>query len=480
MVAGADSAFLLAATAYATYAVALSLLSGVFTRTVTEPYMDEPFHVGQTQMYCAGQWLEWDPKITTFPGLYIFGVIGAGLRELAVGFSPTPCDLSTLRAVNVVPALATPWLLHSLLAALHPSTKATDLAANAAVLSLLPTHFFFHFLYYTDSFATCSVLLLLLLSMRAHSKKDSVAFLLGRAAAAALAISFRQTNAVWVAFAAAAGALREMHAHGELEQHASVGTALSELLLGRAPRLRAESGTPPAMLTLIGWLCRRDALPLLLLVAFVGFVFANGGVVVGDRSNHAMAFHLAQLLYLTGLASAPFHLPALTYQLPNTLRAALTSTRAAPRTAAVAVAAVLLAARCTLCHPFLLADNRHVTFYLWRHLLGRHWLVKYLLTPAHLLLAGLLYPPIYRAQGALLTLGLLACSLLVLVPSPLIEPRYLTLPALLLRLHAPPLQGARAWLPPLAAFAASNAATLALFLLKPYTWGDGSVARFMW
>ena len=32
----------------------------------------------------------------------------------------------------------------------------------------------------------------------------------------------------------------------------------------------------------------------------------------------------------------------------------------------------LLLAHGTHCHPFLLADNRHVTFYLWRHLLGRH------------------------------------------------------------------------------------------------------------
>ena len=36
---------------------------------------DEPFHVGQTQQYCRAQFREWDPKITTFPGLYFFGAL---------------------------------------------------------------------------------------------------------------------------------------------------------------------------------------------------------------------------------------------------------------------------------------------------------------------------------------------------------------------------------------------------------------------
>ena len=60
------------------------------------------------------------------------------------------------------------------------------------------------------------------------------------------------------------------------------------------------------------------------------------------------------------------------------------------------------------------------------------------------------------------------------------ELRYLTLPVLLLRLHAPPLLGPGRWLPPLLGFAAINAAAVALFLGRPYTWGDGTTARLMW
>lgn len=166
--------------------------------------------------------------------------------------------------------------------------------------------------------------------------------------------------------------------------------------------------------------------------------------------------------------------------LASTLREAAAACVRAPLTALMAALAVLAGCHQTLGHAFLLADNRHITFYLWRHLLGRRWYVRYALAPGHLLLAREAYPGLWDAQGPLITLGLGACCALVLVPSPLIEPRYLTLPVLLLRLHMPPLRGSRRWLPPLLAFGAINAAALAVFLRRPYVWGDGSEARLMW
>ncbi len=43
---------------------------------------DEPFHVPQTQRYCRGDFATWDPKITTFPGLYIAGMAWAHLLHV--------------------------------------------------------------------------------------------------------------------------------------------------------------------------------------------------------------------------------------------------------------------------------------------------------------------------------------------------------------------------------------------------------------
>ena len=76
-------------------------------------------------------------------------------------------------------------------------------------------------------------------------------------------------------------------------------------------------------------------------------------------------------------------------------------------------------------------------------------------------------------------LGWLVASALTLLPSPLIEPRYLTVPILLLHANA----NERSWrsLALSALFAvAVNALTIYVFLMRPFTWPDGSIARFMW
>lgn len=44
----------------------------VIAAWVPEPYLDEVFHIPQAQKYCQGRWLEWDDKITTPPGLYVY------------------------------------------------------------------------------------------------------------------------------------------------------------------------------------------------------------------------------------------------------------------------------------------------------------------------------------------------------------------------------------------------------------------------
>ena len=39
--------------------------------------------------------------------------------------------------------------------------------------------------------------------------------------------------------------------------------------------------------------------------------------------------------------------------------------------------------KCSLAHPYLLADNRHYPFYLWRKIINAHWLMKYMLVPVY-------------------------------------------------------------------------------------------------
>ena len=82
-----------------------ALATTLVNKIVPEPYMDEFFHVRQTQAYCAGRWAEWDPKITTFPGLYLIGALaGRAVRAAAAaaGVHPPLCGTGVLRWVSTV------------------------------------------------------------------------------------------------------------------------------------------------------------------------------------------------------------------------------------------------------------------------------------------------------------------------------------------------------------------------------------------
>lgn len=38
---------------------------------------------------------------------------------------------------------------------------------------------------------------------------------------------------------------------------------------------------------------------------------------------------------------------------------------------------------CSIAHPYLLADNRHYTFYIWRKVIQVNWMMKYMLIPLY-------------------------------------------------------------------------------------------------
>lgn len=133
----------------------------------------------------------------------------------------------------------------------------------------------------------------------------------------------------------------------------------------------------------------------------------------------------------------------------------------------------------TLAHPYLLADNRHYTFYLWKNLLGPSPALRLALAPAYGAAAHELSSRLSRNGGPLLAAGFLACCAAALLPAGLLEFRYFTVPALLFAVHVRPPQW-RASAAQALAFAAVNAGTLHVLCERPFEWVDGSVARFMW
>ncbi|KAL3160676.1 hypothetical protein ABBQ32_010589 [Trebouxia sp. C0010 RCD-2024] len=388
----------------------LLAVAALFHVRAPEPYMDEPFHVPQTQHYCKGDFSNWDVKITTFPGLYFVGAAWAKLLNYAhMLYLPAQvqdCSTTTLRTTNILLGLVCLRLLHALYKALHPEGSHQTCTQTAWLIFLFPLHFFFHFLYYTDVGSVTFVVAAYLACMK-HRYRTS-------ALLACWAVLFRQTNAVWVCFIIGMSVLGRTLKPAE-------GKPISATMLQQC--LQALTASWKAR-----WQLLADLWPMLLVPAcFAAFVVWNGGIVLGDKAAHTPVQHLMQPLYFvlfTVAALGPFHFsPFRISQAAKQLSASMKE-RPLPtllKLGCGAAAAYLLVDNYTLVHPYLLADNRHYTFYIWKNFFGRYVAARFWLIPLYLYSAWSLWDSITRQQSKACALLLALCTAVSLIPAWLIE-----------------------------------------------------------
>ena len=167
-------------------------------KIVSEPYLDEVFHVGQVQAYCAGRFQTWDPKITTPPGLYILSYLFLKTKHLI--FTESACGLVDLRWLNVlVASFIIPVQVWDLSTKLPRRYSQSDARSFHAVMNicLFPVLFFFSGLYYTD---VCSVSFVLgAYQYHLRSRLDaSTSSNLGTFVLGLYSLLMRQTNVFWV------------------------------------------------------------------------------------------------------------------------------------------------------------------------------------------------------------------------------------------------------------------------------------------
>ncbi|BGP27854.1 alpha-1,2-glucosyltransferase, glycosyltransferase family 59 protein [Rhodotorula toruloides] len=506
-------------------------------RNVEEPYMDEIFHVYQAQAYCRGDWTYWDPALTTPPGLYLvpaaLALAERYLEPILATFpakiaSFDPCSLSSLRTVNLLLSILLPFLYPSLLHHLHTSSGDTRPLRRSydwegLVIAMFPLIQWWSWLFYTDM---ASVVCVLLCWRAALRKRHLSSALLG-----AVSLLFRQTNIVWVAFVAAQAAIRVLGLPKK-EGKSAGKTGIDPLLWDARPVDLVK--TPLAVLrvafTRLPNLAPVIAAYLPVFLAFLAFIRWNGGIVLGesvlvasktssltplpagDKQNHIATVHVAQLYYLVAFAGVLF---APLVLMPvragcHRVRSACYGLFGSLTHATFSILA--LAVSCytiqhyTIAHPFLLADNRHYCFYLWRRVINLRWWTRYALSIGYLTAGRLIYDQLAHAHlMALSTLMLLVgATSAVLIPSPLLEPRYFLLPLLILRLYFSPsttsftsLDKRRRLILEAAFYLAIQAACVWLFLQKPFVWdiqvgADGKghegrderevgrLQRFMW
>ncbi|ETM44037.1 hypothetical protein L914_10686 [Phytophthora nicotianae] len=480
-------------------------------RTVHDPYMDEIFHIPQAQKYCKGRFDEWDPKITTFPGLYLASTLYAKAAfTLNVGDF---CSVAVLRSVNLLFALGNVVLC--VLLRRHVAPQDPNALLHALRIAVFPPLFFFAFLFYTDAGATFFVLLMALLAERVDLLQYPPArgsFMLS-SLSGAVAVLFRQTNIIWVVFVAGTVVVRcvelahSKFIYGSLKEDTSAsGTSSvthSSLRVFLSFISVVISNLPSILL--IVW-------PFVVIVAgFVGFLVANGGIVVGkfesranvnvhatsgwisltffwlncagDKSNHEVTFHGAQVLYFIVVAASGFGLSLIA---PNQLKRSIASLRrnaGSSRGVVFMIFAVVVTIGVihlfSPVHKFMLADNRHYTFYVWRKFFLKHDMAKFLPAPLYLYFGWRCWDELGRRRSPLWKLVYALAVCLVLIPSPLVEPRYYCVPFILLHLNTSNQSAFHLWIVT-AVYMVVNMLTLYIFLYHPYTWVDGSTARFMW
>lgn len=431
-----------------------------FNAVVTEPYMDEPFHVPQALAYCRGEWSTWDPKITTPPGLYMLSVL---LHRVFM----FKCNLNLLRLTNTLTLFALPLVLTRLLGFHQRRRSPPKLTPSieALVLSSFPIAWFFGFLYYTEVPSLVSVLCTV---VAATQNKHWLAGLLG-----IVSCLFRQNNVIWVLYAYAASQLMRLRfkrGNDKLHDPPALGAGAGDFI-------RSIMSAPKALPELLP----AFAPYAVVLALFGGFVIWNDGIVLGDKSNHVPSFHVPQLYYFIAFATI-IGWPAVLCGEGGPLKIATDvisrmfgSKRRILLTAIVSIFMGITIQHFTIHHPFLLSDNRHFTFYIWRRVFMLHAAVPYLFIPGYQACAWAWWIRVASDQSLLQTLVLPVLILPTLLPTPLLEPRYFLVPYILLRAQVVDVQPYGIFVEGLW-YMVINVATTYVFLYKERV----GVGRFMW
>lgn len=408
----------------------LLLIYFVFTfykvATAIMPYqfIDERFHVNQTINYIRGAWTEWDPKITTPPGLYLLGWLNYHLTRFITSWS----TLTVLRLVNLVGGIIVwPWVV------LRPLFLFNAIGFWPVTLMCFPLMATYYYLYYTDVWSTIFIVESLTLAITLPFGETASIWL--SALCGLISCFFRQTNIVWNLFVMVV----------VVERRALINKDFNNVHFNNYLKFIIH----------ILEHFKSLALPYVInFVLFLGFVIYNRSITLGDKENHVAGLHLVQIFY--GFAFiVMFSFPIWISKgfIENYLRRISWK----PIQTVFELLGIILVIRYfTVIHPFLLADNRHYTFYLFKKIFGRNKWFKYLIMPPVYHFATYTYLEVIKPSimyfHPILPIEikdpvelpvqlthiswttLILCTIMTISPSPLFEPRYYILPFLFWRL----------------------------------------------
>lgn len=389
----------------AVVAAFLANLAAEALESVDYMFIDEVFHFRQLGRYLRGDWTYWDPKITTPPGLY--ALTWAYMKGLGVAET-----LANARHFNLLGGC----FIGACCIIMRMASTQRGFTAGGVMMN--PLLVLYYALYYTDVWSAALVVAMYTLVV---VKPVSVGFAASMASMVGTAsLAMRQTNIVWCIYCL--GVLIDGEARPLYRRQSWVGD-LSVFV--RTAMANAKAIVP---FGLVG-------------VLFVTFLIENGGVALGDKTNHVAVPHVAQLFYCCAFIAcftAPLWVSARFFK--HYVRDNFASVRMVLFNVVWVALLAVGVHSFTVVHPFVLADNRHYTFYIVRRFIWRSENSRYQLIPLYHLSFYAIYTLFKECDAQVLFCGWILCTAATIVPSPLFEPRYYIVPYILLRLAVGPVK----------------------------------------
>ncbi|XP_039761981.1 putative Dol-P-Glc:Glc(2)Man(9)GlcNAc(2)-PP-Dol alpha-1,2-glucosyltransferase [Pararge aegeria] len=469
----------------ATVAVYFTVSKLIFDKVneTSDIVVDELFHIPQGISFCDGNFSYWDPKITTLPGLHITSALLLGYYF--------PCNTYYLRFVNLIGSCFNLIFFASILKFIYGGYNESQfkIILQALSLTLLPPLYFFSHVYYTD---TLSLLFLLVFSRFCFANRGKWLILLF----GELSVAMRQTNIVWVAMVFGHKLLdiliRSSRVYGnrylsktllstrsliandidssKLKRYYSIADVIAAIKFHLSTYFRTAFKFIP--LSDIYVIIQLKSV----LLTFVLFLYINGSIVIGDKKAHIATIHLPQLLYFL-LFYGVFGLPYVLARFVSTVKLILKNKL---NVLLLCIIFAVIVHFNTIVHPYLLADNRHYTFYLWNRWFRKYDFAIYATIPAYVFLLFSLYDNLKDQNCISFLLPYCVCIFFALALQQLVEIRYFLVPYVILRLRfvRPTFNVV---LMEFLWYVAINVVTFYIFFTKEIRWIDfDDVQRIIW
>lgn len=328
--------------------------------------------------------------ITTFPGFHLIGalcgIINKVFYNLIFGVKSKIflCNVCFLRWMNACFGIVNFFLTKNIYFKINKRIS----FLCALCVYFFPIHYFYTLLYYTD---VPSLTFVLACKLFCLDKKILLASVSGT-----LSILIRQTNIIWVTFFLFECVLVDL----ELENSRK---CLYYQILDAIRKL----WTSKVLLFKYIYL-------FIIPVCFLVFVFFNKGIVIGDKNAHIPVFHLAQIAYYFSIMFA-FVWPIL-----STIKINSVKSKTSILFFILTIFAFFIGRNE---HIYLISDNRHYSFYLWKKIIKKQpWNAIYGtycgISSVYVINAILV------VKEKLWCLAFLICVIFSLVPSGLLEFRY--------------------------------------------------------